>query len=138
METTEVKTTQRRKDFIFNLFQNGMRDKKLLAVELKKAEEAGLIKQRSNTKSERNDFFYVKSVNWYLIQMAKSGKIDLQIKLRPRKPKTVTNEEAQQMVNSGEATIPAEAVATVDEVKAEAPQELQNNSVEAKEEIITL
>ena len=127
MENQETKKKEPRKTragLIDECWNAGIKTRPEIAAKLQEFEAQGNMKFRKEG-LVRDEKFYLSVANWYLIQLAKKGKIDMEVKLRPRKPKveTATNEEAQQMVNSGEATIPTEAVVAPEVAIAETKTE---------------
>jgi hypothetical protein len=83
----EKKVRNSRSMFIIQWWNEGIKDKLAIAKKLQEIETNGTLPQKK-ADIVRDDAFYVRVANWYVVQLAKSKKIDYEVKLRkPRAPK---------------------------------------------------
>jgi hypothetical protein len=101
METVkkEKKVRNSRSMFIIQWWNEGTKDKLEIAKKLQEIEANGTLPQKK-TDIVRDASFYVRVANWYVVQLAKSGKIDYSVKLR--KPRVA--KEAAPVVSTTETS----------------------------------
>lgn len=122
---------------ISEMWNAGERDLTKMAEAVIAHEQSNGLKLRS-IKKERTVDYYTKIVRWFLITASKKNLIT-GFTFRKFTKKTATNEEAQQMVNSGEATIPTEAVVAPEVAIAETKvEEVVVTETKSEEAIVTL
>ena len=89
----EKKTRKSRSLFIIQWWNEGIKDKAEIAKKLKVIEEDGTLPQKK-IELVRDEAFYLRVANWYVVQLAKAGKIDYPVKLRKaRAPKEAAVQE---------------------------------------------
>lgn len=74
--------------------EDGIKDKAEIAKKLQVIESDGTLPQKK-TELVRDEAFYLRVANWYIVQLAKNGKIDYAVKVRKaRAPKEEVATEA--------------------------------------------
>lgn len=117
METTKKapKVRNSRSMFIVQWWNEGTKDKTEIAKKLQEIEANGTLPQKK-TDIIRDAAFYLRVANWYIVQLAKSGKIDYAVNVRkPRAPKAIKADLEATAVPTEALQSPSPVVSTSEE-----------------------